>query len=384
LTLELELTEGPTQTCPGAACSAVTHVCDVVLDVRVSRPSDRRAPFISYCDEVTPNRKRDLCALAAVELPTRDDLPRETLEVQVLLWPRGSVKRDPDTGRYDCSQINGEPTAIEFDLNGFPRETAPAPALGGHAYFRPGDARTVVTLGCSNLASLRAPVCATEDVLDASAIVSAFSGVITPSVVPQVATRLDVAVGEPKYVESEGVFSLAGEKTALDRDGSALPPQWRRVIRGAAVRAITCIEVEDQEPGARIPVLQCSRTTPGSSPLTLPGLWISRNRLEAIGRSVTTPLPGLGITLGIVVDQDGRPVQGATVAASGAADVKFLNATGDAVLETATSTTSSGLFIESAATFGTELTASRPGKTATGVGGRVAGAITAVVLRLGP
>jgi hypothetical protein len=116
------------------------------------------------------------------------------------------------------------------------------------------------------------------------------------------------------------------------------------------------------------------------------GMWISRIDVEKI-LSALTPLsspplkfPDEGLTVGVVVDQASLGIPGMIVTPA-TGTVRYL--TGQGMLS-ASSTSSTGIFVSRDAPFGTVFATSAPGRpTAMGVGGNVAGKITVVVLQVG-
>ena len=300
---------GPAQACPSTSCSDVPMLCDAVLNVRILRPSEPLAPFLSLCEPVPPNRHRDLCSIASIDLPARE-LPNETLEVQVMIWPRAAVKVDPVTQELDCREIYGKPTSIGFDLHGFPEEHAPSPALGGHAFFHPGDGQTVVTLGCSDLESVNQPACFGTSSIEVAATVNDFR-TPTTTVFPSVAKTLRVSVGEPRYDDDLGAYVLApADKQVLHRtdDSTGLLPAWGDFLDDFELHAAACIEVYE-DTGATIAAVRCRTVTPGELRLDFVGVWLDGNRLETIRRMALglPEFPRQGLTIGLLLDEQGNP-----------------------------------------------------------------------------
>jgi hypothetical protein len=88
--------------------------------------------------------------------------------------------------------------------------------------------------------------------------------------------------------------------------------------------------------------------------------------------------PEAGLTLGMVVDDQGKPVAGAVVSA-GMGTVEYLTDQGSAFGPGATG--KDGIFVSRNAIFGTEFSTGTGGPT--GIGGLVAGRLTVVILQAG-
>lgn len=386
LKIAFDVSGGPAQACPSTKCSEVPMLCDAILNVRILRPSEPLAPFVSLCEPVPPNRHRDLCSIASVDLPSRE-LPNETLEVQVMIWPRDAVAYDAAADVFDCHEIYGKPTSIAFDLHGFPEEIAPAPALGGHAFFRPGDSQTVVTLGCSDLQAVNRPACFGTSSIEVAATVNDFR---TPNttVFPSTAKTLRVSVGEPRYDPDEGVYVFrTAEKQELHRtdDPTGLLPAWGAFLDNFELHTAACIEVYE-DTGPTIATVRCRPVTPGELRLDFVGIWLDSARLETIRRmALGLPVfPQEGLTIGLVLDDNGNPAANVQVIPEvGGNAVKYLSVDGTAVIPNGTATTAGGLFVSETVPYGTRFNASGPGaQTASGIGGLIRGKVTIVVLQL--
>lgn len=387
LRIAFEITGGPVQACPSTACSDVPMLCDAVLNVRILRPSEPLAPFVSLCEPVPPNRNRDVCSIASIDLPSRE-LPNETLEVQVMIWPLKAVKMDPNTGELDCHEIYGTPTSVGFDLHGFPVEAAPAPALGGHAYFHPGDEQTVVTLGCSDLMSVNQSACFGSSSIEVSAVVNDFKLPTLP-VIPSVAENLLVSVGEPRYDGDLKAYVFGpSDKKQLKRsnDSTSSIPAWGDFLDDFRVDTAVCVEVYE-DLGPNTATVRCRPVTPGELKLDLTGIYLDAARLQTIRRMALglTDFPQQGLTIGLLLDDHGNPAPNVRVTPeTEGSSVKYLSADGTAVIPNGMVTTTSGLFVSEDAPYGTRFNVLGPqGQTATGIGGRIRGKVTIVLLQLG-
>ena len=148
--LQLAFAGPPSQACPSTDCATMQVKCQTVMSIRIVDPTDASSPYLSQCVLVSP-QQGDMCALAGVHLdPT--PIPVRDLEVQVALYPATVIPRDPmNPDVLLC------PTKVEYSAaTGFPVEQAqaPTPALGGRAFYHPGDQAVVVTLGCTDRKSV--------------------------------------------------------------------------------------------------------------------------------------------------------------------------------------------------------------------------------------
>jgi hypothetical protein len=385
LKIAFQVSGGPTQACPAAgmsaspSCSDVPMLCDAVLNIRIVRPTTPQETYVPVCEEIPPTRDRDLCSIENIDLPP-SELPKDTLEVQVLIWPRDAVKVDPDTGALDCREIYGQPVLIGFGIDGFPEDVVPSPALGGRAYYHPGDEQTVVTLGCSDLAAVNRPVCVGAAGVQIGGAVNDFERP-TRSIARTMVNDLAVSVGEPVYdgdqyrMENTSALALAAPQGSED-------PRWSGVVPG--LMDSLCVQVIGTS-GANTATVRCDLVSP-TQRLDVTGFWL---RPELLGEIVTGlglgRLPPQGLTIGLVLDPQGRPASGYEVTSLPGTPISYLTADHQ-VVPGGGSTTSSGLFVSEAALYGTSFTArnSTLSLTAAGIGGLVRGRVTIVILQLAP
>ncbi|MEJ7603309.1 MAG: hypothetical protein WKG01_35810 [Kofleriaceae bacterium] len=367
LALIYRVSDGPTQSCPGSSCEDVTIACDSVLNIRVHRPTDPMHPFINVCEGVNPDRDRTLCAIDTVDLP-RTRLPAETLEVQVMLWPRSAVE-DADSGALGCDPV------VFSHVDNFPLDQALAPALGGRAYFEPGDEKTEVMLGCTDWLSVNAESCVGVKRVKITATVSDFDTRL--SVQESDGNRLGVDVGEPS--EKDGEFVMApGDVSPLPRTVAGPDP----VGGGEAeqeFQASACVQVLEDVPEATSSIA-CRDAEPTSESLDLSGYRMSKMTLRQVLISLSLPaVPDEGMTVGIVVDFQNNPVAGQVVTPDNG-NVKYLNLNRNGTVPGMTS--ASGIFVSQDAPYRTRFATAIPGQSVVGLGGRVAGKLTIVVLQL--
>ncbi len=362
---------GPTCGETGISCADVDLQCASVLYLRVLRPSDPAAPFISICDDVRVNGTKDMCAIGSIDLPLTT-LPRETLEIQVTVWPREMVV--DEAGELDCGKLPlnfdatfGFPVPVAGDLN---------PAFGGRAFYHPGDDETFVTLGCVDLLSVNAPSCAGQQAIQVTSTVGDFEN-LPFSVSSTIGDRLGVTIGEPNQVDDRHQLNSADVAT-LDRTTQGPTPAWGGGVDLALVSS-ACIQV--LEDGAQTTsALRCKSVTPAETTLDLPGVRLPRATLDQILTSLSLiKFPEEGLTVGIVIDSVGSPIPGAVVNATGGT-VEYLNATRTGLVLGQTS--SSGMFVSRDATYGTIFSTFLIDQTVPPtLGGRVDGKVTVVILQ---
>jgi hypothetical protein len=385
LRIAFQISGGPIQACPSSAvppapsCSDVPMLCDAVLNIRIVRPESPQETYLPLCEAIPRDAGRDLCAIEQVNLPARQ-LPKDTLEVQVMIWPRAAVKEDPTTGELDCREIYGQPVTIGFGVQGFPEELSPSPALGGRAYYHPGDERTVVTLGCSDLAAVNRPACAGQ--IELRAGVNEFDAPTAPvSSAPP--TDLLVSVGEPRYNATRGDHEWSPIKVLdLQPPVAGAPPEWYAATDALPIEDSICVEVIGNR-GPNTATLRCGRIDPADRTLELAGVWLPTSRLTEILTGLgLVEVPPQGLTIGVVVDAQGQPVAGYRIETSPASLVSYLSANSQ-VVAGAMVTTASGLFVTEEAPYGADVRAFLGSvERARGLGGRVNGKVTIVVLQV--
>jgi hypothetical protein len=368
LTIIYKISDGPTQSCPSASCEEVPIACESVLDIRILRPTAPMQPEIEVCEAVNPDRDRTLCAIDKIDLP-RKRLPAETLEVQVVLWPRSAVE-DPETGELDCKTHR-----LTFSLtDGFPLDQLPAPALGGHAYFEPGDTRTEVTLGCTDLASVNELTCVGKKRVDITATVFDFD--VRKSVSESVGNMLAIDIGEPK--EEAGAYVMGPrDVAALARTVAGPDPVWGGDVE-KEFQTSACLQVLEDVPQATS-AITCRDAKPTNEMIDITGYRMSKATVQQIVNALSLPaFPDEGMTIGIVVDFQDNPVAGQVVVPDNGT-IEYINASRTGTVPGQTS--ASGIFVSKDAPYRTRFTTSLTGQTVVGIGGRVEGKVTVVVLQ---
>jgi hypothetical protein len=383
LQIAFQISGGPVQACPSTAapaaptCADVPLGCDAVLNIRIVRPSSPEETYLPLCAAI-PRDRRDLCSIEQIHLPARQ-LPEETLEVQAMIWPRTAVKEDPVTGELDCREIYGRPVSIGFGVHGFPEEMAPAPAIGGRAYYHPGDDQTVVTLGCSDLPAVNRPVCAGR--VDLVAGVNELGNWLAPV---SLQAPIAVRVGEPRYAAIRDEHEWAPLATLEPQPAEQ---RWGTATEGLAVEDSLCVEVIGTS-GANVSTVRCTRVDTNARMFELAGTWLATSRLQQILAGLMfTEVPPQGLTIGVVLDATGQPAAGYRVESSPLHPVKYLGVNYQVVAGGVT--TPSGLFVSEDTPYGADFRAYQGllGTTertrAPATGGRVNGKVTIAVLQLG-
>jgi hypothetical protein len=374
-TLHWDLAGPPSQACPETDCSMVTIDCPSVISIRIADPDDPAVLLLNQCTAIGEDPGKTMCALNDVRLdPT--PLPVKRLEVEVAIYPRSAVTMASNGKDLVC------PPRVQYGATGFPIEQAPVPALGGLAYYQPGDTTVAVKLGCTDLGSIRQS-CAVNPNVTIRATVEDFSTRLQLSSNSPVANRLRVSAGEPHtqsgvYVlnppDAPPLAPVSAEQLATW--GADLPLDLQNHV---------CVEVVDDD--SRTPAtLRCKALDPAarSKPIDLTGTWVPAEDIDRIlalvSPAVSVPMRLKdGLTLGIVVDQALNPVSGFVVAARTRGSVSYLT---DAGGLGGNATQGSGMFVSTDAAFGTQFSARGPGggTTDVAVGGLVASKLTVVVL----
>lgn len=394
LSLRFRLTDGDSQSCYGDSgnattkCEDITLGCPAVLSVRIVPPNDQTIPYITACERMQ-GAQDTLCSIARVSLPEPTiPIPEQVLEVQMAVFPESAVPRDPVTNELICPPV-------EFTATGFPVTALPGctdeepgtcpkvPAVGGRAFYYPGDEMTVVTLGCSDLdQQLKGAACTNEIAIPVKATVKDFDS--TLSVDQALANRLTVSIGEPVPLGPE--YTLYPQDTReLTRTTAAFPPSWSGTL-DFNVATTKCIVV--LEDGAQTTsTLMCSDVEDTDKEhITTTGVRLSKDSLSkflaAIGQM---SFPDIGLTIGIVLDTSDFPVGGLKVTATPPPGtdtmptIQYLSM--DRKTADGTSTSTNGIFISQNAPYGTLFSVpdSKPI-----LGGNVDGKVTIVVIHRGP
>lgn len=367
--------------CPSTDCAMVPMTCRTWISIRVVDPGDPTAPYLSQCEEVPQDRKKDMCALASVELETKK-LPLQTLEVQVALFPEDMVGTDPMTGEPIC------PANTKYDATtGFPVASGETPAVGGRSFYRPGDEKIVVNLGCTDLESIAS--CGSMGAVTTTAQVIEFDSLQT-SIAP-----ISVSVGEP--VPSDSMWVLSPFQ--LDPLAPAPGQSWTGT-RDHPFQSWACLTVIDDAPQSTTSVV-CRAAVAADTVVSWPnpadpvvakraspGVRLSKAALDQMLAALALPaFPTNGLTIGLVLDQNGIPVENQTVSAvppipGTPVTIQYFDDFRTSV--GATRTSMSGAWVSTDAPFGTTFSASNGmGFPVARIGGAIIGKVTIVVLQYG-
>lgn len=363
------------QACGSTNCAAVEVPCPAVISIRIIDPSDPTAPPVTICEPLPQNRNRDLCAISSVDLGEGPlVLPKKTLEVQMVIWPRSEV--ETETGDLDCAKHD-----VMFDaVYGFPISQTPSPAIGGHTFYHPGDEEVRVTLGCTDLDALRtcnissdiAVTATVENIENLRVLVSIEEG-----------GRLDVAVGEPTLKGADTVYSLLNSETrGLVMESAGFVPIWKETV-DLTFNDVACVQVLEETAQTTATLTCHSDNIPPPTPtLSLRGVHVPKPTLDQILAALGLgQFPANGLTIGVVSDATtGTPLAGQVVTAQApvgapAPTVRYLSA--DRTNANGAATSANGIFISQDAAFGTRFSV---GGSALEVGGLVQGKVTVVVI----
>lgn len=397
MVLKFRITDGDVQSCTSStgtkaiSCEDVTMLCDAYASVRIFAPGDPSAPFVSACQPLAEgSTKKDVCALAQVSIP-QPAMPvsAQTLEIDMAIYAKDSLHTDP-MGNIEC------PAQPAFGADGFPvlaqqpctdpdpSTCDPQPAIGGRAFYHPGDTETVVSLGCTNLEALEDRSCAGQSSLAVSATVNDFDTAV--SVSPVTADGLLVSIGEPAFSASLMGYQLQSSQIhQLDRTQASVP-SWQGNL-DLQLTSSACLEVFEDNAQSTA-ALTCTNDI-AHDPLDLPGIRLSSATLNKILAALgLTTFPDQGLVVGIALDYQGVAKRDVTIVPSDmTATVKYLSADLSGVLTgaTGTSTSTSGVWVSQDAPYGTTFgTSDIAALTRPGFGGLVHQKVDIVVIQLKP
>lgn len=392
LTLRFRVTSSPEAACLDTAnrqvtsCSDVTMACRAAVSIRVFDPSDPASPYITVCQELTT---QNLCSIAAVDLPQpANRVNAQTLEIEMVVYPIARLSTDTTTGQLIC------PSDVTFDALGFPEASiepcsasngtcAPTPAIGGVAFYHPGDAETIVDLGCVDLAQLHDISCTGGVAVAVRSSVEDFDTGV--SVSSTLADQLTVQIGEPKPITSstgDTYYQLNSvDLVPLTRVTGQTTPGWD----GTLTRELAnlCTIVLEDAPGsttsARCKAIPDTTYQVANPTIDTSGTRLSKHTLDGILTALgMTQVPTAGLVIGVILDANGNPVPNLQITPS-LGSVVYLTADRTGL---ATRTSSNGIFMSQDAPFGATFNASSSGGlSATGLGGLIEGRITVIVLQ---
>jgi hypothetical protein len=388
-TLRFRVTAGAADACTSATgavatqCQDVPMSCAAVVSIRVFNPNTPTSPVISVCQELMMASNPTLCEIAQVTLPPpTSPVEAQTLEVEILVYPKNKLEIDMATNLPIC------PAMVDIGIDGFPTPSLvpcmpegpcdATPAVGGIAFYHPGDPETIVELGCADLKLLNDPVC-TGMMTAITTTVTDFDTLV--SVPGSLASHLTVEVGSTMGSNPTTFSPIPPD---LKLDPTMTTPTWDGAIAGPP--AIACIQVDETDVAARTSSVRCSEpvwTDP--PPIQLVGTRLAKASLDDIVSALGFPeFPAAGLVVGIVLDEHGNPASGLQVSGdmigSTVPTIQYLSAMRNSVGGTATST--AGIFLSTNAPFGTEFSAIQNGERAKAVGGLMVGKVTIVVLQI--
>jgi len=361
------------QSCPSTECMKVSLTCPTVMWIKIMDPDSPDHPFLTQCTPVSFNSTRDMCSLASVDLIDKP-IPVRHLEVQMALYPASEIPIAADQSLL-C------PDNVNFDATGYPVEQAlasqPTPALGGVGWYDPGDSVVSVNLGCTDLSAINTS-CTPSDLVTVSGTVEDFSTGAVLAADSSDADQLDVFVGEPRGVDAHYELSAAAAPE-LPRHDTGMVATWQNSL-SLALTNFACLVVLEQ-------VAQSTSTVTCKplqmSPIALRGAWIDKKQLaEILGALGLKDFPSAGLTIGMVVGEDGRPVAGATVAAKLMPPSSVIYLSKDHTAFVAGATSESGIFVSTTAPFGTEFSTTQgvAAPMLIGIGGNIQDRVTVVIL----
>ena len=380
-TLRFRVTDGLADACKKGndqvfQCQDVPMSCASVASIRVFNPNTPTSPFISVCQELMMAPTPTLCEIAQVNLP-QPAMPvdAQTLEVEILVYPKNKLQLDPNNAPI-C------PTMVDIGVDGFPTPSVvqcipdepceATPAIGGIAFYHPGDPVTVVDLGCADLTLLNDPVC-TGPTTEIMATVTDFDTLV--SVPGSLAQHLTVSVGEANPGSTGTTFEAIGQALVLQ---TTTTPSWLGSVDQKP--NVPCIQVDED-------VAQSTKSVRCTQPATdqpqandLVGTRLAKPTLDDIIAALSqTSFPDSGLVVGVVLDHLGNPAGGLTIATTDGT-IKYLSADRHNTAGTMTST--NGIFVSDDAMFGATFSAVSGGQQATAIGGLIDGKVTIVVLQI--
>lgn len=364
--------------CPSSDCTGVSVTCRMWMGIRIIDPTKPLSPYLDQCDEVPERQTQDICAIGGIDLK-QQEVPVRDLEVQVALFPESMITKD-ENGEWVC------PTTTQFDATtGFPIASDQTPAVGGRTFYHVGDDTIVVNLGCTDLTPIQA--CGSADQVAVAADVFDFDSAL------EFTGPMTVSVGEPISADP---FHLLGpaQLTSLTFNPTQLVKKWRGNI--SKFPSYACLAVLDDSPQSTTSVVCYDPNPTNGNHLDWPfpgddtahvstGIRLSKAALDQmLAAQGLSSFPPHGMTIGIVVDEDGTPMANQVVqtlpAGSGTVNYFSADRTG---IDLGMVTTESGAFVSLDAPFGTtfRVNSTLAPVSVSRIGGRIDGKVTIVILR---
>jgi hypothetical protein len=285
------------------------------------------------------------------------------------------------------------PTDTLYDAStGFPIASTQTPAVGGRAFYHPGDDEILVTMACTDLDAINADTCpGNSGNVPVFAQVNDFDSGVTHT-----GTPISVSVGEP--VVSDTTFTLSPSQIATTlQPPTTTVPNWVGRIE-KAFTSFACVTVlEDGAQETTSVVCRLAKPTDfeerwpknpdpakgevDDATMVGAGVRVSKTTLDQVLHALSmTSFPETGLTLGIVLDGAGNPVLNQAVTVPlGAGTIQYL--TEDLSAFSGTKTSKNGIWVSTDARFGTTFSASNGTKSVARIGGLIQGKLTIVVLQ---
>lgn len=377
--IRLELNTTSEQSCPSSDCRSVPVPCPTVMSIKIFDPNHPDQPFLTQCTPVAANSTADLCALNSVNLDATP-IPVKHVEVQVAVFAAASLARNPDNS-FICPDV-------PFAATGFPVEQtslgpgAISPAVGGVGWYDPGDSQVDVNLGCTNLAAMQ--TCVSKNLINVAAKVVDFAtGTLVLQGTPE-APHLTLGIGEPHSENSQTTLDgndLRPIGVIPGQDGT--PEVWGGPV-DVPIDQFACTNVLESVAQATATVT-CQPKAASTESIDVRGVWIGRKELTAILSALgSMAFPDAGLTIGMVINDDGQPVHDQPVAVAKGTLQYLSEATDGSGAFTASPkpSSTSTIFVSTDATFPTEFMVDQgPGQPSLiQIGGRIAGHVTVVLL----
>jgi hypothetical protein len=392
LSIRFVLTDGDSQRCISSnngnettKCEDITMLCKAVLSVRIVPPNEPEVPYVSVCAPLVGSQNQ-LCSIAGVDLPRPAvTVYDQVLEVQMAVFEAGSLPKDVD-GNPICP-------IIKFAANGLPEEVAcnesdtslcpPRPAVGGRAFYYPGDDKTVVELGCTELALLTAaPECTGVSAIDVTAYVNDFDSYT--GVAATTAEDLTVSLGEPRINAAGTGYQLTAANTRPLQLTPPAPPSWSANILDLELESTYCLEVFEDVAQSTSSLVCRAIAEEDVTRIDITGVRLLKGTLDDILLAATSKMlfPSKGLVVGLVLDSNGAPVTGARVEPSCMPNCTIQYLSLDRATLTmgpAASTSANGIWISQDAPF--PATFNRVGQVQSALGGLVESKVTIVILQ---
>jgi hypothetical protein len=388
LTIRFRLTEGESQQCisendgnPTTECSDITLQCDSYLSIRIVPPNLPNVPFVFECKPLPMTGQRKLCGIAGVPVPQpMKPIPEQVLEVQMAVFPATAVDFD-DSGNPVCPivqfGVNGLPVMdIDCSAGASSPECRSRPAIGGRAFYHPGDEETVIDLGCTEVELVSGEQCKGTNHTDVIATVNDFENA---GVDVATASSLTVSIGEPIPGNMDNYRLELSDTHPLERLPVVLPT-WSGNFIDLGLTATYCIDVRENVPLATNTLTCRKLDAPDPKNLSALGTRLKPELLATILTAAQLSFPSKGLVVGIVLNEFYQPVANAKVICDPApCTIKYLSQD-KLSFTTGTMTSSNGIWISQDAPYGSIFSRPFP-SVVSSLGGLVDNKVTIVVLQ---